>query len=254
MGSPTVPRSRRAHPGPSTPAVSRPRETRSPYPGRGAGTGTASPNEPTTRGQRDQLTATDTPQPASSGTTPERDAVDDGSSTGAHERPPSCRDLVGLLAQEDRRSAYAALVLGAVTVAEVAERTGLRSTAAAMALQKLTEGRLASHDPDRGTYRLIDETFRLAVREEVRLTGRDGGDGAGAYFRKGRLTSIPGNAKIRNRVLTVVAESFEKGVTYDEPKVNAICGGWLDDWVSLRRALVDEGLLTRDGAARYERT
>ncbi|MEH0418385.1 DUF2087 domain-containing protein [Streptomyces sp. B21-083] len=183
----------------------------------------------------------------------ERDTVDDGSATRTHERPPSCRDLVGLLAQEDRRSAYAALALGAVTVAEVAERTGLRPTAAAMALQKLAQGRIASHDPDRGTYNLVDDTFRLAVREEVRLTGRDAGDGAGAYFRKGRLASIPGNAKTRKRVLTVVAESFEKGVTYDEPKVNAICGGWLDDWVSLRRALVDEGLLTRDSTARYER-
>jgi hypothetical protein len=58
---------------------------------------------------------------------------------------------------------------------------------------------------------------------------------------------------VRNRVLSVVADSFEKDVTYPESKVNAICGGWLDDWVSLRRALVDEGLLRRDAAAQYER-
>jgi hypothetical protein len=172
---------------------------------------------------------------------------------GSQERPPSCRDLVGLLAQTDRRSAYAALVLGATTLEQVAERTGLRPAAAAMALQKLAEGRVARHDPARGTYVLLDDTFRLAVREEVRLTGRGGGDGAGAYFRKGRLTSIPGNAEVRNRVLSVVADSFEKDVTYPESKVNAICGGWLDDWVSLRRALVDEGLLRRDAAAQYER-
>ncbi|MGX1851665.1 DUF2087 domain-containing protein [Streptomyces sp. NPDC055299] len=172
---------------------------------------------------------------------------------GAQERPPSCRDLVGLLAQNDRRSAYAALALGATTLEQVAERTGLRPAAAAMALQKLVEGLVARHDAAQGTYVLLEDTFRLAVREEVRLTGRGGGDGAGAYFRKGRLTSIPGNAQVRNRVLSVVADSFEKGVTYPEPKVNAICGGWLDDWVSLRRALVDEGLLRRDAAAQYER-
>ncbi|MFE3144074.1 DUF2087 domain-containing protein [Streptomyces scopuliridis] len=175
------------------------------------------------------------------------------SPAGPEERPPSCRDLVGLLAQNDRRLAYAALVLGATGLEEVAERTGLRTAAAAMALQKLVEGRIAHHDPAQRTYALLDDTFRLAMREEVRLTGRGGGDGAGAYFRKGRLTSIPGNAQVRNRVLTVVADSFEKGVTYAEPKVNAICGGWFDDWVSLRRALVDEELLRRDAAARYER-
>jgi hypothetical protein len=167
------------------------------------------------------------------------------------ERPPSCRDLVGLLAQNDRRSAYAALVLGATTLDQVMERTGLRPTAAAIALQKLVPGRIARHDPARGTYELLDDTFRLAVREEVRLTGRGGGVGAGAYFRKGRLASIPGDARVRGRVLGVVADSFEKAVTYSQ--VNAICGGWFDDWVGLRRALLGEGLLRRDTAARYER-
>ena len=175
-------------------------------------------------------------------------------SPSAEDRPPSCRDLVGLLAQNDRRGAYAALVLGATTVDQVAERTGLRPASAAAALQKLTEGRVARYDPELRSYSLLDDTFRLAVREEARLTGRGGGDGAGAYFRKGRLTSIPGDPEVRHRVLTVVADSFEKGVTYSEAKVNAICGGWLDDWVSLRRALVDEGLLHRDNSASvYER-
>ncbi|MFF2524009.1 DUF2087 domain-containing protein [Streptomyces liangshanensis] len=191
------------------------------------------------------MTPTNTPDPSQ---TP-----DDAGLPESQERPPSCRDLVGLLAQNDRRSAYAALVLGATTLEQVAERTGLRPAAAAMALQKLAEGGAARHDPARGTYVLLDDAFRLAMREEVRLTGRGGGDGAGAYFRKGRLTSIPGNAQVRNRVLSVVADSFEKDVTYPEPKVNAICGGWLDDWVSLRRALIDEGLLRRDAAAQYER-
>jgi hypothetical protein len=39
-----------------------------------------------------------------------------------------------------------------------------------------------------------------------------------------------------------------------EAKVNAICGEWFDDWVSLRRALVDEGLLRRnESGTTYER-
>ncbi|GGT61685.1 DUF2087 domain-containing protein [Streptomyces purpureus] len=170
------------------------------------------------------------------------------------DHPPSCRDLVGLLAQTDRRAAYAALALGATTVAEVAERAGLRQPAAAVALQKLADGKVAAFDAERRTYTLLDDTFRLAVQAEVRVSGRGGGDGAGSYFRRGRLTSIPGKAEVRGRVLAVVADSFEPGVTYSEAKVNAICGEWLDDWVSLRRALVDEGLLRRNGAGTtYER-
>ncbi|MFF8639017.1 DUF2087 domain-containing protein [Streptomyces pilosus] len=42
--------------------------------------------------------------------------------------------------------------------------------------------------------------------------------------------------------MTMVQDSFATGVTYSEAKVNAICGEWFDDWVSLRRALADEAL------------
>ncbi|MET9660186.1 DUF2087 domain-containing protein [Streptomyces sp. NPDC006510] len=167
---------------------------------------------------------------------------------------PSCRDLVGLLAQTDRRAAFAALALGATSVAEVAELARLRPPAAAAALQKLADGRIAAFDSERRTYTLLDDTFRLAVQAEVRVSGRGGGDRAGSYFRRGRLTSIPGKAEVRGRVLAVVKDSFEVGVTYSEAKVNAICGEWFDDWVSLRRALVDEGLLRRNGSGTtYER-
>ncbi|WP_141578412.1 DUF2087 domain-containing protein [Actinomadura sp. WMMA1423] len=170
------------------------------------------------------------------------------------DHPPSCRDLVGLLAQTDRRAAYAALALGANSVAEVAELAGLRPPTAAAALRKLTDGRIASFDPEKGTYTLLDHAFRLAVQAEVRVAGRGDGDGAGSYFRRGRLTSIPDRAEVRRRVLAVVKESFEPGVAYPEPKVNAICGEWFDDWAALRRALVDEGLLRRNRAGTaYER-
>jgi hypothetical protein len=170
------------------------------------------------------------------------------------DRPPSCRDLVGLLAQPDRRAAYAALVLGASSLAEVAEAAGLRPPAAAAALRKLTEGRIAAFDSGKRAYSLLDDTFRLAVRAEVVVSGRGGGDGAGSYFRRGRLTSIPGRPEVRSRVLAVVTDVFEPGATYSEAKVNAICGEWYDDWVSLRRALVDEGLLRRDeSGTTYER-
>ncbi|MFF5161524.1 DUF2087 domain-containing protein [Streptomyces sp. NPDC000348] len=172
----------------------------------------------------------------------------------ADDHQPSCRDLVGALAQKDRRAAYAALALGATTVAEVAERAGLRPPAAAMALQKLADVRIVFFDSEKQTYTLLDDTFRLAVQAEVRVAGRPGGDGAGSYFRRGRLTSIPGNKEVRSRVLDVVRDSFEAGVSYSEAKVNAICGEWFDDWVTLRRALVDEGVLRRDeSGALYER-
>lgn len=171
------------------------------------------------------------------------------------ERPPSCGDLVGILAEPARRSAFAALTLGATSLGKVAEMARLKPAAAAAALQKLVDGKLAVVDRETNTYELVEDAFRRAIRAEARVSSRDGGDGAGAYFRRGRLTAIPGNPEVRARVLPVVADSFKPGEVYSEAKVNALCGEWLDDWATLRRVLVDEGLLRRDhtGTA-YERT
>ncbi|MEU6379444.1 hypothetical protein [Streptomyces sp. NPDC046909] len=99
-----------------------------------------------------------------------------GEHTPADAHQPSCRDLVGAPAQNDRRAAYAALALGATTVAEVAEWAGLRSPAAAVALQRLADVRIASLDRELHTYTLLDDTFRLAVQAEVRVAGRAGGE------------------------------------------------------------------------------
>ncbi|MFC4562488.1 DUF2087 domain-containing protein [Nocardiopsis mangrovi] len=168
------------------------------------------------------------------------------SPTVPDERPPSCGDIVGLLAESDRRAAFAALVLGAATPREIADAAGLRPAAAASALHKLTAGGLAAFDEGARAHVLVEDAFRRAVAADVRVSGRRTGDGAGAYFRRGRLTAIPGDPAVRARVLEVVAEVFAAGETYSEPKVNALCAEWLDDWVSLRRALVDHGLLRRD--------
>lgn len=174
--------------------------------------------------------------------------------TDSAERPPSCGDIVGLLAEPARRAAFAALVLGARTVGSVAEQAGLTPKAAAGALRRLVDGKVATEDRDTHTYALVDDAFRRAVQAEVRVAGRGGGDGAGAYFRRGRITAIPGDADVRARVLAVVADTFLPGETYPESRVNALCGEWYDDWVALRRALVDEGLLTRNQAGTvYER-
>ncbi|MEU4490057.1 DUF2087 domain-containing protein [Streptomyces purpurascens] len=59
---------------------------------------------------------------------------------------------------------------------------------------------------------------------------------------------------MRKRLLDAVRDSFEPGVPYPEAKANAICGEWFDDWVTLRRALVDAGMLRRnESGASYER-
>lgn len=68
------------------------------------------------------------------------------------------------------------------------------------------------------------------------------------------LLVVPTEAAVRTRVLGVVVETFDPDHSYSEAQVNALCAEWHDDWASLRRALVDEGLILRDGdGTRYRR-
>jgi hypothetical protein len=53
-------------------------------------------------------------------------------------------------------------------------------------------------------------------------------------------------------VLEYLAERFQEGVEYPEPDVNELLGRFHDDYASLRRHLVDDGLLTRS-AGHYRR-
>lgn len=54
-------------------------------------------------------------------------------------------------------------------------------------------------------------------------------------------------------MLERIALEFEPGIRYDERTVNAIVGRFFNDHASLRRYLVDEGLLAREGGE-YWRT
>jgi hypothetical protein len=62
----------------------------------------------------------------------------------------------------------------------------------------------------------------------------------------GRLHTMPAKRSKRLRVLDHVVQSFEPGLTYAEPDVNAILERFHPDYAALRRALVDEEFLTRE--------
>jgi hypothetical protein len=65
------------------------------------------------------------------------------------------------------------------------------------------------------------------------------------FVEEGRLRALPVRAGQRRVVLEYLAERFQEGVEYPEPDVNELLGRFHDDYASLRRHLVDDGLLTR---------
>ena len=64
-------------------------------------------------------------------------------------------------------------------------------------------------------------------------------------FSGSRLVEIPANRSRRRLVLDRLAQEFEPGLRYDERTVNSMLQVFHSDHTTLRRYLVDEGLLTR---------
>lgn len=65
------------------------------------------------------------------------------------------------------------------------------------------------------------------------------------FFEGRHLVRLPSSRSQRLVVLERLALEFEPGRRYPETEVNSILGQFHDDWSSLRRALVDHGLLDR---------
>ena len=66
-----------------------------------------------------------------------------------------------------------------------------------------------------------------------------------AFVREGRITVLPAKLSKRLVLLDHVARLFEPGLRYPEPVVNRRLRQVYDDYVTLRRYLVDAGFLSR---------
>jgi hypothetical protein len=167
--------------------------------------------------------------------------------------------LCGLLAEEERLAAFAAVVLGAATPGAVAQRTGLAAREAVRALRRLEQGGLITTVEGR----LVADAaaFKDAIREhgpqpvpdEALDPDRQKAAVLRAFLRDGRLLRVPVARAKRRVVLEHLATCFEPGVHYPERAVDAILRAWFDDYVSIRRLLIDEELLARHNGV-YWRT
>jgi hypothetical protein len=177
------------------------------------------------------------------------------------ESPFESRELVGLLADEDRRRVFATLVLGATDVNEIRARSGLDTRATVKALQRLVDTGLVVRGDD-GIHHLLGEAFAVAARADAARAPRstehadapeDVGRVLRAFVRDGRLLSIPAVHSKRVVVLDWLVQRFEPGRRYSENMVNLVIGQVHPDTAALRRYLVDEGMLDRE-AGEYWRS
>jgi hypothetical protein len=169
--------------------------------------------------------------------------------------PVTAQDLLRALADPERLAVAGALALGPRTAEELAEACSLTAAKTRRHLARLTSAGIATVDDDRRTYRLAADALRAAAREAAPPRGPGMALGAvddaeeavlRQWFVGGRLTEIPAKRSKRLVILTRLALEFDVGVRYPEREVVAILQRFHPDHASLRRYLVDEGLLSRD--------
>ena len=92
------------------------------------------------------------------------------------------------------------------------------------------------------------------LKQDARPMGADDGgewnaDEAkvlGDFFVGGRLKTIPAQRKKREIVLRFLATKFEMGRTYTEQEASFLLLNFHEDYASLRREMVDTGLMARE--------
>lgn len=72
-----------------------------------------------------------------------------------------------------------------------------------------------------------------------------------SFFEYGKLKTIPSQRKKKRIVLEEIAKSFETGRKYTEREVNIIMADFHDDFCTIRRELVSEGIFGREASV-YE--
>jgi predicted transcriptional regulator len=156
--------------------------------------------------------------------------------------------IVGLLSQQE------------LSVEQLAEMLGVRSSTISHHLSTLVKAGLVSARPESyyNVYRFENETLenmsrRLLASDTLPAVAAD--VDVDAYDKKviqnysnpdGSLKALPVQRKKLMVILNHIMKSFEKDRRYNEKEINEILERFHEDFVSLRRDLVDTGMLGRD--------
>ena len=167
--------------------------------------------------------------------------------------------LFKCLADKSRIQILKSLVTEDMYVERLAERIGVTPATVSFHLKKLEEvGAVKSQRDQYYTmYSINPEIFNVTIldilkeeSEELALQKeRDENyrkKVIDSFFRYGKLKSIPSQRKKERIVLEEIAKAFEPGREYTEKEINLLIADFHDDFCTIRRDMISEGILTRD--------
>lgn len=156
--------------------------------------------------------------------------------------------LIGLLADEQRLQVFSAIALGAETIDAVASAMGTDVATVQTVMPRLVTAGLVEQ---REGLHVSREALSAAARDRPPRQRElpDATDEQQRVLRNfvedGRLTRLPARHGQRRVILEYVAHRFGSDRQYAEAEVNELLSALHDDHVTLRRHLVDAGLLKR---------
>ena len=174
--------------------------------------------------------------------------------------------LFKCLADKSRLQILQSLAAEDMYVELLAERLGLTPPTISFHLKKLADaGAVSSYRNQYYTmYTLCRDVFSARIidiisapSEEADL--QDEREAAyrqrviDAFFEYGKLKSIPAQRKKKRIVLEEIAKAFELERIYSEREVNIIIAAFHDDFCTLRRDMISEGLLERDNGQYWKK-
>ncbi|MBE6882490.1 MAG: metalloregulator ArsR/SmtB family transcription factor [Oscillospiraceae bacterium] len=142
----------------------------------------------------------------------------------------------------------------------LAERLGLTAATVSFHLKKLEDaGAVSSYKEQYYTiYTINKNIFMTSILDIIFRAGEEENEQQKredayrkkvleSFFEYGRLKSIPAQRKKEKIILEEIAKDFEKEKEYPEQEVNDIIMKYHDDYCTIRRDMIAEGIMERNG-------
>ena len=167
--------------------------------------------------------------------------------------------LFKCLADKSRLQILKSLAIEDMYVERLAERLGITAPTVSFHLKKLSDaGAVTSYKSQYYMmYSLNKEIFETSILEIIREKSDEADLQAqrdaeyrrkviDAFFEYGKLKAIPTQRKKERIVLEEIARAFDYDRIYTEREVNIIIADFHDDFCTIRRDMIAEGLLGRE--------
>lgn len=167
--------------------------------------------------------------------------------------------LFKCLADKSRLQILKSLALEDMYVERLAERLDLTPPTISFHLKKLADaGAVSSYKSQYYTmYSLNRKVFETSILDILSEKSDEADAQAqrdaeyrrrviNSFFEYGKLKSIPAQRKKKRIILETIVEAFEFDRTYTEREVNILIADYYDDFCTIRRDMISEGLMARD--------